>query len=222
MSTPGNPRVVPEYTVTRHSDSMSFTVSGEAGSTFRVNNAEADEVKIYLFEHNLDFVDGANSSVNSGFISIGAYGFAVCRLLLNGSAPVVSRSGRLPLTGAIRTIVAPQTSTVFFHPNGGAGDMPAQTAHADSTLDANGYSRPGFAFAGWNTRADGSGQRFGNRSQFPFNADSFLYAQWRAQPQNGDEWLVDAIEPSPNETIATFRYIARSGLSAIRRGLSGQ
>lgn len=222
MIASGNTRVVPEFTVTRYSDSLSFTVSGEQGSTFRVNNSEADEVKIYLFEHNLKFVDGANSTVNSGYISIGAYGFAVCELLINGSAPVVSRSGRLPQTGSIRTIVSPQVSTVFFHPNGGSGDMPAQTAHADSPLDANGFSRPGFVFAGWNTRADGSGHRFGNRAIFPFAADSFVYAQWRAQPQNDEEWVVDALEPSPNETIAKFRYIAQSGISAIRRGLTGQ
>lgn len=51
------------------------------------------------------------------------------------------------------------------------------------TLPANRYARPGKAFAGWNTKADGSGAMYRNKAEVTNLASSqddvvVLYAQW--------------------------------------------
>jgi uncharacterized repeat protein (TIGR02543 family) len=70
--------------------------------------------------------------------------------------------------------------TVTFVPNGGTGSMAAETKNAPTALAANSFTRAGYAFAGWNTLADGSGTSYADGATFPFTADSTLYAQWVA------------------------------------------
>ena len=75
---------------------------------------------------------------------------------------------------------------VRFDGNGAtSGMMSDLTATYDEkkTLHANRYARPGMAFAGWNTKADGSGAMYRNKAEVTNLASSqddvvVLYAQW--------------------------------------------
>ena len=78
---------------------------------------------------------------------------------------------------------AASTFTVSFAANGGSGTMAAQAVEADAptALNANAFTRDGYAFAGWNTVPDGSGTRYTDRAGVTLDADLTLYAQWAVQ-----------------------------------------
>lgn len=75
--------------------------------------------------------------------------------------------------------------TVRFDPNGGSGSMDDQAFSYGTAqgLAANAFTRTGYAFAGWNTAADGSGQAYADRASVSNltsedGATVTLYAQW--------------------------------------------
>lgn len=81
----------------------------------------------------------------------------------------------------------PNTYTVVFDPNGGTGTMANQQFTYDQygTLQANTFTRLGYSFNGWNTRADGSGTSYADGATVAnltatHNGSVTLYAQWRA------------------------------------------
>ena len=71
--------------------------------------------------------------------------------------------------------------TVAYAPNGGDGSMPDQTFSYDQTqaLSSNQFTRPGWTFAGWNTKPDGSGTPYKPGDEIDLTADMTLYAQWQ-------------------------------------------
>ena len=73
------------------------------------------------------------------------------------------------------------THKVVFKGNGGVGSMPNQIRGTAGKLVSNKFVRGNQKFAGWNTKADGSGVSFANRANFEFAADTTLFAQWRFQ-----------------------------------------
>ncbi len=68
-----------------------------------------------------------------------------------------------------------------------SGSMPAETVcryGKKYTLPANKFKRNGYVFAGWNTKADGSGKEYGNKAKVKNlssknNKTVTLYAQWK-------------------------------------------
>ena len=75
---------------------------------------------------------------------------------------------------------------VHFEANGGTGTMSNQFINATNygTLNANTFIRTGYVFAGWNTKADGSGTSYTD-GQSVYNSVGrgqtlTLYAQWEA------------------------------------------
>ncbi|MBO4875331.1 MAG: InlB B-repeat-containing protein [Bacteroidales bacterium] len=71
--------------------------------------------------------------------------------------------------------------TVTFHENGGTGTMSPQTftAGVAQPLAANSFTRSGYAFAGWNTAANGSGTAYSDMQMITVTSNMTLYAQWR-------------------------------------------
>ena len=71
---------------------------------------------------------------------------------------------------------------ITFMANGGTGTDHIQevdpNAATSVTLDANTFSRSGYSFSGWNTKADGSGTSYSNRQSVTITSDLLLYAQW--------------------------------------------
>lgn len=82
----------------------------------------------------------------------------------------------------------PAAYTVAFDANGGEGQMADQemTCHETCALDPCAFRRDGYAFAGWNTAADGSGTFYADSAEvadlaLTDGAAVTLYAQWAAR-----------------------------------------
>ena len=79
---------------------------------------------------------------------------------------------------------AVRLGTVSYDPNcsDATGDMEPQTGELGktATVAENAYSRPGHTFAGWNTRADGTGRTVKPGDGIAYtNPGTVLYAQWK-------------------------------------------
>ena len=79
----------------------------------------------------------------------------------------------------------PNTYKVSYNANGGSGSMGKQSAVYDTAfnLNANKFTRTGYTFAGWNTKADGSGTAYTAAQKVKNLTDTnggtvTLYAQW--------------------------------------------
>ncbi len=82
--------------------------------------------------------------------------------------------------------VTPTQATVTFDANGGTGTMDALPVTVGETvkLTANAFTRDGYTFAGWNTKADGTGTAYADLAEVEVTEDLTLYAQWtKAAPQ---------------------------------------
>ncbi len=85
---------------------------------------------------------------------------------------------------------APNNYVIHFDANGGDGEMPDQnmTYDAESSLNANQFTRYPYYFMGWNTAANGSGKNFAEKETvINLTADPeaviTLYAQWKEKPK---------------------------------------
>ncbi len=76
--------------------------------------------------------------------------------------------------------------TVVFDANGGSGSMNGQSIKVNetATLIPNAFTRAGYAFTGWNTRANGRGVDYADEDEVisltTGGATIILYAQWEA------------------------------------------
>ncbi len=72
------------------------------------------------------------------------------------------------------------THKVHFYGNGGLGTMSDQTVDefVPTSLNANTFTREGYAFVGWNTAANGSGVTYYDEGSVTLLQDLMLYAQW--------------------------------------------
>ena len=76
---------------------------------------------------------------------------------------------------------APESYSLSFEPNGGSGSMTGMTVtEGQSTrLPSNSFTREGYYFTGWNTRADGGGTSYSDGAYASFYGNTTLYAQWQ-------------------------------------------
>ncbi len=92
--------------------------------------------------------------------------------------------------GKIMTVYAhfrAHTYTIKFNGNGGSGSMGEHTCTYDKAwnLTANAFTRTGYTFAGWNTKANGTGTSYTDKKSVKNltstdGATINLYAQWTA------------------------------------------
>lgn len=70
--------------------------------------------------------------------------------------------------------------TVSYNANGGSGAPSSQSKKwgATLTLSSATPTRTGYTFAGWNTKADGTGTNYAKGGSFTANANTTLYAKW--------------------------------------------
>ncbi|MCI2085561.1 MAG: InlB B-repeat-containing protein [Olsenella sp.] len=73
--------------------------------------------------------------------------------------------------------------TVTFDANEGTGTMDDQAVEPDTAtaLTANAFTREGYDFTGWNTKADGTGDSYADAAEVTLTQDVTLYAQWKAK-----------------------------------------
>ena len=113
--------------------------------------------------------------------------------------------------------------TVTFEANGNAeypveGTMNPQTVNAktDTALNANSFTREGYSFTGWNTKADGTGTPYADKAIVSFDADTTLYAQWTVDPvitfvANDGEGTMGTQTVKPNKaTVLTANTFTRA------------
>jgi len=88
--------------------------------------------------------------------------------------------------------------TISYNANGGSSAPSAQTKDGgiDLTLSSTVPTRTGYAFAGWNTQADGSGTSYASGATFTDNANTTLYAQWTFQGSGSstDPYLIPSAD----------------------------
>ena len=86
---------------------------------------------------------------------------------------------------------------VTFKANGGTGGDYTQTVkyNTSTALTANTFTRTGYTFAGWNTKADGSGTSYTDKQTVKLTANTTLYAKWTLSEQ---QYTVTAVA-SPAE-----------------------
>ncbi|WP_432672668.1 GEVED domain-containing protein [Flavobacterium sp. SM2513] len=109
--------------------------------------------------------------------------------------------------------------TVVFNGNGSAGGtMANQTASAATNLTTNTFTRTNYAFAGWNTAANGSGTAYADGASYPFVSNSTLYAQWTAVATtlsyNGSVVGASSITQGTNNNILASFKLAQTGGNA--------
>ncbi len=73
--------------------------------------------------------------------------------------------------------------TLSFNGNGNTGGSTASKTCASGiscSITSNGFTKTGHAFAGWNTKANGTGTNYSNNGSITITADTTLYAKWTA------------------------------------------
>ena len=117
----------------------------------------------------------------------------------------------------------PGTLTINFDGNGSTGGSTASqqiAAGNTASLNANGFTRNGYAFTGWNTAADGSGTSYADGADYtvtPATGDATvtLYAQWGPSIQDFTNAQCQSLASNNNYTVYderddsdyTVRYI---------------
>ena len=108
----------------------------------------------------------------------------------------------------------PGTLTINFDGNGSTGGSTASqqiAAGNTASLNANGFTRTGYAFTGWNTAADGSGTSYADGADYtvtPATGDATvtLYAQWEEiTMQTFTNALCQTLASSANYTVKDAR-----------------
>ena len=91
---------------------------------------------------------------------------------------IVTLKSNMTLFAQWRTLS--HTYFVIFNANGGSGKMEDQPFMEENAqeLSANTFTRTGYIFTGWNTKADGTGIYYRDKSRVRLSANLALYAQW--------------------------------------------
>ena len=99
---------------------------------------------------------------------------------------------------------------ISFLANGGTGSCPPQEVPTDAatniTLAANTFSRSGYSFNGWNTKADGSGDPYADKAVITLTSDLVLYAQWKENSSGGGGGNPPAPGPGPETEYCTVSF----------------
>ena len=95
------------------------------------------------------------------------------------------------------------TYTLTFNANTGNGSMSSMETGSGEilVLPTNTFTKDGYAFVGWNTKADGSGTTYTNLANISLTANTTLYAQWVVAVEYtityaGDENTFDSSNPT--------------------------
>lgn len=101
------------------------------------------------------------------------------------------KSKEAPAKNTAKLKLAVPTYTVTYDGNGAdSGKTTDNTAYATgttATVKANGYTRNGYTFTGWNTKADGSGTPYKTGDWITMTGSVILYAQWTRNSSHGGD-----------------------------------
>ena len=106
---------------------------------------------------------------------------ATCKVTVKKDAPVIKEC------------------KITFDPNGGKGKMDAQKVEKNKAtkLKKNAFTRDGYSFREWNTKANGSGESYKDEASITPDGDMTLYAQWEEEGSKKIEGDGVTVEKSP-------------------------
>ena len=148
-------------------NSSDFYVAHPESTTYEIKNIKATKGHTYLGVSNIV----ESYQVKRGYIAGGL-------------------SGTLENCTSVRLIFITNKYTIHYNANGGTGTMSDTSCTYDKveTLNKNTFTRSGYTFVGWNTKADGSGISYTNIQDVKNLTDQNdvtinLYAQWQKNKQ---------------------------------------
>ena len=104
---------------------------------------------------------------------------------------LIGKSKDAPAKNTAKLKLAVPTYTVTYDGNGAdSGKTTDPTAYATgttATVKANGYTRNGYTFTGWNTKADGSDTPYKTGDWITMTGSVILYAQWTRNSSHGGD-----------------------------------
>ena len=111
------------------------------------------------------------------------------------------------------------TITISFNANGGVGTMTSDTVAASGdnyTIKANTFTRDGYKFREWNTKADGSGTAYKDKATIADVTESItLFAQWTLIPKLESDEHVRYIYGYPDGSVGPERPVTRAEAAII-------
>ena len=114
------------------------------------------------------------------------------------------------------------TYTVCYDANGGIGTTSSSTHTYDTSkaLTANGFTRQGWMFTSWNTKADGSGITYANTAYVKNLSDAdgaviILYAQWTAVYSRNGQKLNFGSYPQTEVTDSSLNSTLNSKVGTL-------
>ena len=140
--------------------------------------------------------EGASQKLTSNSFTRSGYTFTGWNTKADGSGTSYT-NGQIITPTANLTLYAQWKKdviyTITFNANGGSGTMSALSVKegASQKLTSNSFTRSGYTFTGWNTKADGSGTPYTNGQTITPTANLTLYAQWKATSGTtaGHDWV---------------------------------
>jgi len=113
------------------------------------------------------------------------------------------------------------TYTISFDANGGKGEMASISVKAGSstTLAANKFTRSGYTFTGWNTRADGKGTAYKDKATVKPKGDMKLYAQWKKSTTGSSRRATSSRSATPRTGDPTS-YVPAAAVAVAGAALS--
>ena len=101
------------------------------------------------------------------------------------------KSKEAPAKNTAKLKLAVPTYTVTYDGNGADSgkttDLTAYATGAKATVKENNYTRGGYTFTGWNTKADGSGDSYKTGDWITMTGSVILYAQWTRNSSHGGD-----------------------------------
>ena len=104
---------------------------------------------------------------------------------------LIGMSKDAPAKNTAKLKLAVPTYTVTYDGNGADSgkttDLTAYATGAKATVKENNYTRGGYTFTGWNTKADGSGDSYKTGDWITMTGSVILYAQWTRNSSHGGD-----------------------------------
>lgn len=145
-----------------------------------------------------------------------------------GGAVVYTNSQSVTLTGGLDLFAkwTANSNVITFNANDGSGSPSTTTQNVTSgistALSANGFTRTGYTFSGWNSAANGSGTAYANSVAVTVYASATLYAQWTPDvytvTYNSNSGSGTAARSSDSYTVGTAAITLPSVGSLNRTG----
>ena len=108
--------------------------------------------------------------------------------------------------------INPKTFTLDYDANGGEGTMTDKASpyvkNSEAKVLDNEFTRSNYRFTGWNTKADGTGDRYKAGDMIKMTANMTLYAQWKHKGGggSGDKKVTLHYESNGGTTYKDERY----------------